>query len=90
MAPREIKELRVPAECFVKLAAKGITIDEVRQAVTNATSVRRGPKNTRPDQQGRCYFIVAPTDAGRTLKVLVRRFSGGAAMLITAWDPNTA
>jgi hypothetical protein len=77
--------LVVPFDRYAKLAGKGITVDEVRQAVMNATRVYRGPRDTQP-QAGRCYFVRATTDAGRPLKVLVRRFPGGSARLITAWD----
>jgi hypothetical protein len=84
MPPREIRELMVSAETHAKLEIKGIRIEEVRQAVANSSGVRKGPRN-QPGQAGRCYFVVGRTDEGRTLKVLVRRFDGGAARLITAW-----
>lgn len=71
----------------MKLAGKNISEEEVRQAVANASTVRKGPRNTRPGQTGRCYFISDRTDAGRPVKVLVRRFSSGVARVITAWEP---
>jgi hypothetical protein len=87
MPPKEIRELRVDLDRYVKLAAKGISVEEVRQAVANASRVYRGPRN-HPGQRGQCYFIESRTDAGRLLKVLVRRFDGGYANLITAWEPR--
>lgn len=86
MPPREIKVLQVPWSTHAKLAANGIGIDEVREAVANAPDVRRGPKNASKGQAGRCYFVVGRTESGRILKVLVRRFDGGTATLITAWE----
>lgn len=88
MPPREIRRLRVDLSRVSKLAGKGITIEEVRQAIANASSIHRGPRNTRPDQEGQCYFVIGRADSGRTLKVLVRRFTGGDAHLITAWEPR--
>ena len=87
MPPKEIRELRVDLDRYAKLATKGISIEEVRQVVANADHVYRGPRN-RPGQRGQCYFIQSRTDAGRPLKVLVRRFEGGYAKLITAWEPR--
>jgi hypothetical protein len=88
MPPREIRELFVPADRWAKLAAKHppISIEEVRQAVGNASSVQKGPKN-QPGQVGKCYFVESVTDAGRPLKVLVRRYESGIARVITAWQP---
>lgn len=88
MPPREIRELQIPWDLYVKLANKGIAVEEVRQAVANARRVHKGPRN-KPGQAGRCYFVEDRTDAGRLLKVLVRRFDSGLARLITAWDPNS-
>lgn len=88
MTPREIRSVYVPPDRYFKLATKGITITEVEEAIRNATRVYRGPKNASPDQQGACYFIEERTDAGRLLKILVRRYDGGAARLITAWEPE--
>lgn len=87
MPPKEIRELRISVDRIVpKLAAKGIAVHEVHEAVRRATAIRRGPRNRQPGDEGHCYFILGPTDAGRTLKVLVRRFDGGYANLITAWE----
>jgi hypothetical protein len=88
MPPREIRELQIPWDLYLKLAGKGIAVEEVRQVVANARRVHKGPKN-RPGQVGRCYFVEDRTDAGRLLKVLLRRFNNGLARLITAWDPNS-
>jgi len=88
VAPREIRELRIPLDLYGKLLGKGITLEEVREAVANAPRVLRGPKNSHPDQKGQAYFVVGRTDSGRPLKVLVRRFEDGGAMVITAWQPK--
>jgi hypothetical protein len=86
MAKHRITELRVPFDRYAKLAAKGISVDDVREVLENPeTEIRRGPKNTRPDQEGRCYFLIGKPEHGRTLKVLIRRLDDGAAILITAW-----
>lgn len=69
-----------------KLDSKGITVEEIREAVVNADRVYRGPRDSPPRRDSRCYFVRSHTDAGRALKVLVRRFEGGTARLITAWD----
>ena len=87
MPPKEIRELRIPSATYAKLTKKRITAEEVRQAVANCAGVRKGPRN-QPGQAGRCYFVEGPTDDGRTLKVLVRRFDGGTARVITAWFPG--
>jgi hypothetical protein len=87
MPPREIRVVYIPPDRYTKLAAKEITSAEVREAIRNATDVRRGPKS-RIGQTGRCYFVEASTDAGRPLKVLLRRYESGVARVITAWVPR--
>ena len=87
MPPREIRALHIPPDRYSKLAAKGISVSEVREAVQNATRVYRGPRNRHAQEEGRCYFVESQTNSGRPLKVLVRRFDGGIARLITAWEP---
>jgi hypothetical protein len=87
VAPREIRDVYLPPSLLPKLFGKKIQHDEVRQIIANAPNIRRGPKNTDPQQEGRCYFVVGKTDAGRTLKVLLRRFDNGWSVVITAWEP---
>lgn len=86
MPPKEIRELFILETTAAKLLGKGITSEDVRQAVANSAGVRKEPRK-KPGQTGRCYFVEGKTDAGRTIKALLRRFDGGTAMLITAWLP---
>lgn len=91
MPPRELGDIFIPPAIHEKLLAKNppITENELQEVFGNAQKVQRGPRNTDPSQRGRCYFVQAPTDAGRTLKVLFRLLPEGFAFVITAWDPNS-
>lgn len=91
MPPREIRDVFIPPRLHEKLLAKSpsITEDDLREVLANAQTVQRGPRNTDRSQRGRCYFVQAETDAGRTLKIMLRLLPEGVAFVITAWDPNS-
>jgi hypothetical protein len=91
MPPREIRDVFIPPRLQTKLLAKSppIAEEDLREVLANARSIQRGPRNSDPSQRGRCYFVQAQTDAGRTLKILLRLLPEGFAFVITAWDPDS-
>jgi uncharacterized DUF497 family protein len=82
--PDAISELLLTEAAIDKLGARGISVEEVHQLARNGNVTVRNPHSDPPDKR---RLMIARTDRGRALTLVIERTSDPTTWLtVTGWD----